>query len=136
MGLCRRDALCRRVDAGDGCAEPRQRLAHETPAATDLEHAQAGKARRPSRVALEPPAKLVADIGQPHRIDAVELAEGAALVPPLPAEPREAGDLLAVEGRRVMGGMGHRALTVALNPLSRMAREGEVRLRPGPAVSM
>src|SRR6476659_8332082 len=82
----------------------------------------------PLGVPTEPPAQLVADIGEPHRIDAVELAEGPELVPPLAAEPREAGDLLAVERRRIergVGGMGHEALTVALNPLSRMAREGE-----------
>ena len=69
----------------------------------------------------------------------MELAEGPALVPPLTAELCKAGDFLAVERRRIergVGGMGHGALTVALNPLSRMAREGEARLRPGPAVSM
>src|SRR6186997_317019 len=120
MGLRRRDILCRRVDAGDACAEPRQRLADEAAAAADIEHAQAGKASWPPRVAPKPSAELVADIGEPHRIDAVELVEGPALVPPFPAEPREAGNLVGVERRRLramagmggLGGLSHRALTV------------------------
>ena len=100
MGLGGLDILRRRVDAGHIGAEPRQRLAHEPAAAADIEHAQAGEARRPLGVAAESAAELVADIGQAQRVDAVERPEGTALVPPLPGEPGEPCDFLGVEGPR------------------------------------
>ena len=66
------------------------------------------------------PAEPVADIGEPHRIDAVERLERAGSVPPLPAEPRKAGDLVAGRAWLSSAGLapcGHRPC--ALNLLSR-----------------
>lgn len=91
------DGLGAGVDSGHARAEPRQGLADKAPATADVEHAQARKAQALRGVASEAAAELVADIGEAHRVDAMELPEGAASVPPLSAEPRKAGDFLAVE---------------------------------------
>ena len=71
MGLCCLDGLSCGVDAGDGRAEPGQRLADEAATAADVEHAQARKALRRFRVAGEVATDLVADISEPDRIYAV-----------------------------------------------------------------
>ncbi len=86
-----------RVDPGHAGAKPGQGLADEAAATADIEHAYALKARRLLGVAAEARAELVADISEPHRIDAMELAERPARVPPLAAEPRKAGDFVVVE---------------------------------------
>src|SRR6516164_3653390 len=105
MGLGRLNVLRRGIDAHHTCAKPRQRLAHQASAAADIEHAQASEARRLLRVPPEPAAELIADIGEPHWIDAVEVAERSALVPPFVAQACKPGDLVAVERLGILRGL-------------------------------
>src|SRR6478609_926908 len=117
-------------------APSRAKGSQTSPPPADVEHAQAREASGLLGVAPKPLAQLVADIGEPHRIDAVKLPKRPALVPPVSGEPCKTGHLIAIEGLGVLRGVRHKPLTVGLNPLSRMAGEGEARLRAAPAVSM
>src|SRR5262245_15164593 len=97
MGLGGFDVLRRGVDAGDRSAEAGQRLGDEPAAAADVEQRKAVEASAGFCVASEPPAKLIANISEPDRVDAMERLERAVRIPPFACEPREAGDLVPVE---------------------------------------
>src|SRR5262245_16737972 len=97
MGLGGFDVLRRWVDACNRGAEAGQRLCDEPAAAADVEQGETIEAPGGLCIASEPPAKLVANISQPDRVDAVERLERAVRIPPFACEPRKAGDLVPVE---------------------------------------
>src|SRR5437868_5378449 len=71
-----------RIDPDHLRAQPRERLAQQTCAATDIENAQARQATQAPRVAIELAAGGVADIGESQRIDLVQRGHLALGVPP------------------------------------------------------
>ena len=73
----------RRIDPDHLRAQPRERLAQQTRAATDVEDAQTRQAAQAPRIALELAAGGVTDIGEPQRIDLVQRGHLAFGVPPL-----------------------------------------------------
>src|SRR5579859_6984439 len=91
------DAVGHRIDADHFGAKPRQRLAQHAAAAADVEDAQALQAVEPRRIAGKMRRGAVADIAEPHRIEAVQRRPGAVRIPPLAGEPREMRDRIVVD---------------------------------------
>ncbi len=94
----RLDAFRRQVDAGDRGAEAGERLAQQAAAAADVERGQAGERLLGERIAPEPEADAIADVGKAHRIELVQRRERAGLVPPAVrerGEPLEFGRIAA-----------------------------------------
>src|SRR5579862_3465514 len=85
------------VDAGDGKTEPRQGLAHQAAAATDIEEAQAGKSAARFDVALEVASQSVADECQPRGVETMKRLERTILVPPLRRDRCKALDFRAID---------------------------------------
>ena len=77
------DAARDRIDAGDGRPQPRQRLGQQPAAAADVEHLQPAAVAGQARVSPETLAGLVADVGDPHRVELVQRCHWAARVPPV-----------------------------------------------------
>ena len=75
MQFCDLDVGLGRIDADDLGAEPRHRLAEQAAAAAYVEDAQALERPCRMRVAAETRRHLVADIGEPHRVELVQRAE-------------------------------------------------------------
>ena len=69
-----RNIAGRGVGADDRSAEPRQGLAENAAATSDVENAQAGKAVEPRRIAAEMCGGTIADISEAHRIELVQCA--------------------------------------------------------------
>ena len=78
--------------------QPGERLGQDTAAAADIEDAQAGQAADLARIPAKMGRDLVADIGEPDRIELVQHRHGAALVPPLRGELRKLLDLGPIDG--------------------------------------
>ena len=80
--------LFRGVGADDGEAQPRHRLAQKSAAAADIQQRQAFE--RPERlgVAAETGRRLLADEGQPDRIEFVQRREFAGRIPPFRRQAR------------------------------------------------
>ena len=95
----RRDIGLRRVRADDGGAEPCQRLAQNTAAAADIEHAQTRQRIEPFRISLELPASGLLDETEPHRIELVQHGHLAARIPPLAGQSGETRDFRLVDAR-------------------------------------
>ena len=83
MELGDRDIGGRGVEPGHRCAEPRQRLGQDARRRSrHRECVRPSSERRRARIATEAPAGLVADIGEPHRVEPVQDLHGPFRVPP------------------------------------------------------
>ena len=80
------------------------------------------------RVAPEMGRDLIADIGEPHRIELVQHRHRAALVPPLRGKLRKLLDFGPVDGRLVAPGLG-----IAMSLAFQIRTEPSARQRPDPA---
>ncbi len=89
----------RRIDADDMRPQSSQRLGQQATAAADIEDAQT--IQRADIAAIEPelPDSVVADIGKPNRVDAVQRLELARRVPPGFRHRGELGDFVGVDRR-------------------------------------
>ncbi len=105
VGLGRADVALGGVDAGDLEAQPRHGFAQQPAAAADVEQAQAFERPARARVAAEADQRLVADEGEPHRIEPVQRRELAVRRPPLVGQAREALDLRDIDTGAL--GVGH-----------------------------
>ena len=99
LGMDFRDRdVCRRgVDPGDLRAQPRERLAHQSAAAADVEDAQPRQRVRRVEVAVEVCRNLFGDEAQPGRVDLVQRAEVTVRVPPARRHGGELFDLARVD---------------------------------------
>ena len=93
------DVGLRRVGADNRRAKPGQRLAKQAAAAADVEDAQALERPCGMRIAAEALRHLVADIGQPDRVELVQRAELAVRIPPFGGQRGKAVDFRSVNGR-------------------------------------
>jgi hypothetical protein len=91
------DVLRRGIDTGDRGAEPGHGLGHQPSAAADIEDRKACEARWSLGIATELFAELVADIGEPHRIDAMQRPERSFGVPPVACELGKPRNLVPIE---------------------------------------
>ena len=91
------DIALRGIGADDRRAEPRQRLGQDATAATDVEHAQSGKAVEPFRVAAEMRGGTVADVTQADRIEFMQRRHRAARIPPFPGNARKPRNFVRID---------------------------------------
>jgi hypothetical protein len=82
-------------------------------AAADVEQPQVLERLGPVGVAGEARRDVVADIGQPHRIELVQHGELAVRVPPFGGKPGELLHFLGIERWRRLCGGRHRLILVA-----------------------
>lgn len=98
MAARRLDHAGRGIEPGDGPAEPRRRLRQEPRTAADIEHREPVEREGRAHIASEMAAGLLADIGEPDRVDPVQRPHRAGRIPPIPREAIELVDLAAHEG--------------------------------------
>ena len=105
MRFCHRDIFRRRIDAGDGRAQSRERFGEQPGAAADVERRLAGERREAGVVAVPMQVDRGPDVAQPHRVELVEHRRRAFGVPPVLRHASEMLGLAGVDG----GGAGNAA---------------------------
>src|SRR5439155_19188952 len=91
------DVLLRGVDARDLETKPGHRLAQESAAAANIKKAQPLEGLAPLGVTPEPRQRLLADEGQPRRIEPVQRRELPPRIPPPLRQGGEPRDLCGVD---------------------------------------
>ena len=77
------DVLRRGIDRRHLGAQPLERLRQQTGAAADVQRALPGEGSEAFRIEIEVPVRLLTDVAQPHRVQAVEHGRRAARIPPV-----------------------------------------------------
>ena len=84
-----RNVFLGRIGADHPRAQARERLRKNAAAAADIEHAQVLEAVELLRIATKARRRLIADIGEPDRIELVQRRHGPARIPPIRGKARE-----------------------------------------------
>ncbi len=96
VGAGRADIAFRRVNTGHFGAEPRQRLANQPAATSDIEYGKPVKRLPGGDVATEPARQLVPYEAESCRVKPVQRFEAAVRIPPFVRQGRKSGDFVWV----------------------------------------